>query len=809
MSNKTVAIDVTTANDHMLSQNQIAQICPDGIITITPDGKIAGVNAAAIEMLGWAESDIIGQPIDRLSPDDERLRNLGMPGEPSRKPGGRRIADWRGVNAMRGDGSRFPANIWVASETLDGAGHLTIFLRDMSDLTAKETAVGVAQAELSKAKGYNDLLSLVAEHTNDIVIITDADGFTIWANKSMERLTGYRVGEMIGRKPGVLLQGPDTDLEAVAALSRAVKAGEPIRCELVNYSKAGERYWLEMNISPIRDAAGQVQKFIAVERDVTAAKLRQQEFEIAKRTAEKAEQRLRAAIEAMSEGFAIYDENDRLVMANEAHLRLHSGIADLLKPGARFEDLMRSLVERGIVDPEGENPEEWMAKQRKARAAADSGETIVRFADGRWMLRRERRTPQGEMVGIRSDITAFKRHEAELKAAGEKAEAADRAKSDFVAMISHEIRTPINAIMGFNQLMLVSELTEKQRERANIIKASSNHLLQLVNNVLDLAKITSDSIELEVEPFRLEELVSSVLISLTPLADKNNLALSLTTHMPPETCVVGDSGRVRQILINLIGNAIKFTAHGSVDVSVVEQNAGFLFKITDTGDGISKDKIAVIFDRFSQLGSFADRAQGSGLGLAITKRLVDIMRGTISVTSDLGHGSVFAVWLPLQRPEAAGDTGALVGGPTIQAEDQQRIRPMFDILVAEDHPSNQALISEILDSIGCRVSMAENGEQALQQLDAADFDLIIMDNQMPVMSGMEAIEKIRARTDWKMQIPIIALTANAMRGAEKAYLAIGVNEYITKPLDVNQVIGSVKRLAEQGRKIRNERPVAV
>jgi len=547
---------------------------------------------------------------------------------------------------------------------------------------------------------------------------------------------------------------------------------------------------------------------IGIRTDIT--ELKQQELRLtqALRKAERAEGRLASAIEAISEGFVIYDEYDRLVMANEAYKKMRADDADIIQPGVTFQELVRTAVERGHFDTEGEDPDEWVRKQVEARRAGTDVETMVRFTDGRWMLRRERRTPQGEMIGIRSDVTAFKQQEAALEEARRKAEAADRAKSEFVANISHELRTPINGIIGFNQLMLGGELSDKQRERAAIIKASSEHLLQLVNDLLDLSRIASNSVELEPAPFDVTELAEEAVELMTPLADQNHLTLETQIKVPAGARIEGDRSRIKQILLNLMSNALKFTEEGSVALRVTETDGGIAFAVADTGPGMPEDKLQSVFERFSQLKNQRAGAQGAGLGLAITRGLVELMGGEIDVESELGKGSVFTVLLPLplMRPDEGSNGPAADDG---NAAAEERRTEMYDVLVAEDHPFNQILISEILVSIGCRVTMAENGQEALDQIENHGFDLIIMDNQMPVMSGLEAIRHIRARPDWKTRIPILALTANAMRGAEREYEAHGVEKFMTKPLDVNRVIEAVKRLASAGRQVRQEASSAV
>ncbi len=788
----------------MLLTNPIAQACPDGIIVVEDSGRICDLNLAAETLFGWPRPLLIGKMIDCLFPDETSrtdVFSIKTPpvytGCPDLKQG------WRPVEARRLD--RVP--LWLESHaaqyTSDGMTLSAIFFRARQGTQGAAIRVAPAMGKERRTTAHDGaLLALAAEHASDSMIISDAAGFTIWVNAATERLTGYKSGEMIGRKPGHILQGPKTDQNVVVQISRAVEAGFALRCDILNYRKSGQPYWAELTLSPIAGPDGRVRNFVGVSRDVSLVRQGTQAVDEARRAAERAEQRLMTAIDEMSEGFVIYDENDRLVMTNEAYRRLRVEDADILVPGISFEDIVRISVERGHYDTLGQAPEAWIADQVASRRASERSETMVRFSDGRWMLRRERRTPHGEMVGIRSDITAFKQHEEMLERAREKAEAADQAKTEFIANVSHELRTPINSIMGFNELLLASGLKPKQRKCAEIIKASSEHLLHLVNNVLDLSKIVSKSMELEPQVFDLRAFLRETVLSLKPLADAKNLTLSLRIKLPKSCAVCGDRGRIAQILINLIGNAIKFTAQGTVEVGVSASNGGYRFKIADTGAGIAEDKLDTIFQRFARIKSVSCADQGAGLGLAITKSLVELMNGTISVTSTPGHGSVFTVWVPLNAPAKRVVPSPAPSQDMDHEGECGQIAKIYDVLVAEDHPFSQILIREILKSIGCRITLAENGQQLLDTLNVADFDLIILDNQMPLVTGEEAIERIRQRTDWKMRLPIIALTASALPETERRYADLGVDAFITKPLSVETVIKSVKRHASAGRRLR-------
>jgi len=915
----------------------IATACPDGVLVVDGGGRITWVNAAARRLFGWPGESLVGQHLNVLVPRGLRHRHaqhMNRLSGPLR--GTMNMSQWRLVKAQRRDGAQFPVEVWLAGAANEGEHRIIAFIRDMSELSAREAEAEDAQAALAAQAEQNALLALVARHISDCVVITDAEGRAIWVNDAMERLTGYSAAEFRGRRPGDLLQGRDTDPSDVQRIRAALGAGEAVRATLLNYDKHGNGYWTDLNICPVCGADGQVEKYIAVQRDVTADYQQKRVLEAARRSAERAESRLASAIEAISEGFVIYDEYDRLVMANSAYKRMRAEDADVIVPGTRFEDIVRTAVQRGHFDTEGQDPEEWVRRQVEARKSAtdvetlvqftdgrwmlrrerrtpqgemigirsdvtgfkqqeealreakrkaeraesrlasaieaisegfviydaddrlvmcnsalreqfsfladqlvpgakfadlihtaavngyfdtqgeepetwverqiakrresDHAETLTQFTDGRWMLRRERRTPQGEMIGIRSDVTAFKQQEAALRDARARAEAADKAKSEFVANISHELRTPINGIMGFVQLMLMDELSDKQRERAEIVKSSSEHLLQLVNDLLDLSRIASNSIELSPEVFDLAELATETVDLLRPLADQKGLALHTDIALPGGVTVQADRGRVRQILFNLIGNGINYTESGSVTLAVREGGGGVIFEITDTGAGIPAEKLESIFGRFTRVQGAEVPSGGAGLGLAITKGLVALMDGDIDVRSEPGAGSTFTVRLPLSlSATAAGSTP-----PGVDGGAGEQTGEGYDVLVAEDHPVNQQLIREMLGAIQCHVTLAETGRQALEQIEAGNFDLVIMDNQMPEMTGLEAIGHIRARTDWKRRIPIVALTANAMRGAEKAYQQHGVEAFLTKPFAFNEIVTTIRRLGRAGRRIREK-----
>jgi signal transduction histidine kinase/CheY-like chemotaxis protein len=380
------------------------------------------------------------------------------------------------------------------------------------------------------------------------------------------------------------------------------------------------------------------------------------------------------------------------------------------------------------------------------------------------------------------------------------AQAASQAKSDFLASMSHEIRTPLNGVLGMAQAMTRDRLSRIQRERLKVIGESGEALLAILNDILDLSKIEAGKLSLEIAEFDLEEVALGAYAAFTPIANRKGLSFNLMIDDRARGVYRGDSVRVRQVLYNLISNAVKFTEAGSVDVRIARERwaregEAVRIQVCDTGVGVEAERAAQLFDKFVQADSSTTRKfGGTGLGLSICRELCQAMGGDIALTSEPGIGSVFTADLPLPRVGDAELRGyAQAGRPAALSVD-----PGLRVLAAEDNRVNQLVLRTLLAQLGLEPTIVENGAQALEAWEQDDWDLILMDVQMPVMDGPTAARHIREREarSGRARTPIIALTANVMRHQIDQYLALGMDGIVAKPIEIRQLFEAI---AEAGR----------
>jgi signal transduction histidine kinase/CheY-like chemotaxis protein len=404
-----------------------------------------------------------------------------------------------------------------------------------------------------------------------------------------------------------------------------------------------------------------------------------------------------------------------------------------------------------------------------------------------------------KIVGVNWDVTADVLRNAELDAKRLEAEAASIAKSQFLATMSHEIRTPMNGILGMLDLLLRSNLTSDQAQRAEIACDSARHLLAILNDVLDFSKLEAHQVVLQLAPTDVARVARDVITLLSAGVEPRRLLLRLDIGPGLPAWLRCDAARLRQVLINLVGNAIKFTEAGSIDVilrfepgGTAEAEGRLTVAVRDTGVGIAREAQRKLFQRFVQVDGSDSRSRGgTGLGLAISRQLIELMGGTIGVESAPGQGSTFRFTIraaPCAAPESVAP----------ERRRSQRIAPIATtvparILLAEDNRTNQQILSAYLALAGHSVHLVENGRRAVEAATAERFDLVLMDIQMPELDGVAAARHIRAIDGPGGQVPIIALTANAMDGDREEYIAAGMTDYVTKPITPDALFAAIAR----------------
>ncbi|MEZ9197212.1 ATP-binding protein [Shewanella sp. 10N.286.54.B9] len=497
---------------------------------------------------------------------------------------------------------------------------------------------------LTASEKEKDMLALVAEHAQDGFIITDKQGVVTWLNKGFTTISGYGLAELQGKKPGDVLQGENTNKEEVDKIGRAMRAGQSVASEVVNYHKDGTPYWVDMNISAVTDERGEVSNFIAVERDTTARKQMQ-------------------------------------------------------------EDLAQAVI---------------------------------------------------------------------------KADVSNKAKSTFLATMSHELRTPLNGILGMAQIIEPNLDNPEHRKQIQILLESGNHLTSLLNDILDFSKVEQGKLELESEVFKFSSVLEPIRNTYEPICEEKNIRLFVQNGIDEDQSFKGDKSRIRQVIYNLMSNSVKFTEQGSVSLRFkqgvnAEGKQGVEITITDTGIGIRQERLASIFDPFVQAESSTTRQYGgTGLGLSIVKQLVELMDGTISITSKMGEGTCFAIFLAITRAKSQPKT------TTSKDTTPSNLPENINILIAEDNKINALVAKTFCQRLGHSVDVAINGLEAIQMVQNKQYDLVVMDNHMPEMDGIEATEFIRKNL--KLDIPIFACTADVFQQAHDNMIGAGANHVLTKPL---------------------------
>jgi PAS domain S-box-containing protein len=639
----------------------------------------------------------------------------------------------------------------------------------------------------SSASAQVQLLSRVVEQSPFMVVITDRNGRIEYVNPKFLEATGYAREEVLGQDPRFLRAEGDPD-SAFRELRATTRAGRQWRGEFPNRRKDGTLFWVSAAVSPILDERGAARHFLAISEDVT----RQKETERALR---ESESRLRTIMDAMEAGIAIIDPQDhRIVEANPAMCRMVA---------APREEIVGKVCHSFICPAlEGACP------------ITDCGQTVDRServlltsrGDPRTILKTVKKVEfsgRTHLLECFLDITQRKRAEEELARAHEVAVEAARMKSEFLANMSHEIRTPMNGVIGMTGLLMDTPLTPDQKDFVETIRASGEALLTVINDILDFSKIEAGKLRIEKIDFPLHEVAEGVMDLFARQALEKRIEISSLVEQGVPRTLRGDPGRLRQVLMNLVGNAVKFTERGEVALRVSKTGEAparveLSFEVRDTGTGIPDEARGRLFQAFSQAdGSTTRRYGGTGLGLAISKQLVEMMGGRIGVSSRLGAGSVFSFTLPFE--EAAPPA---VGEPAAPAE-----LAGMRVLVVDDHETNRKVLHHQLSAWGIRDECVNGGEEALGVLRRAAaageaWDLAILDMQMPGMDGLMLAREIKADPSLR-DLCLVMMTSMGSRDEVAAAASAGIAVHLTKPVHQAQLLAcllTVRRLLREGRR---------
>ncbi|MEP6860371.1 MAG: PAS domain S-box protein [Deltaproteobacteria bacterium] len=751
----------------------VLRAVPDLYLVLSPTLAVIEASDAWLAAVDQTRESVIGQPLFGLFPQD--------PADPSGQARTRHvmeqaIADKRPyavpahLYTLLRDGVPRP-RMWTSTEVpvLDGDGEVRCLLHRLVDVT-----------ELVESRHYQRLL----DSAPDAMVIVGQDGVIRFANTQAEVMFGYWRVELVGQRLELLIPdrfrpGHGTYLERYFREPRTRSMGSGL--ELYGRRKNGSELPIEVSLSPQSDETGMTVS--AAIRDITDRKQLEREARITN-------DRLKSAVESMEHAFALFDAADRLVLCNSVYRAFVHDVGPGALVGRSFHELLDSWL--SDVEFADAAARERFRAERFAHRREQTTSFDVRMRDGRSLRIIDRHTPEGGIVKTILDRTDDERRAAELLEARVAAEAASDAKSEFLSSMSHELRTPLNAILGFAQLLERDKkepLSQRHKDRVGQILRGGEHLLRLIDDILDLARIEAGRISVSPEPVGVADVLAEIQRTLEPIATRHHVVLRVEPAPHDLPMVIADRTRFAQILMNFGSNAIKYNRAGGHVTFTVEVNEPCVrITVRDTGFGIPTASQGKLFQPFQRAGQELGTIEGTGIGLVITKRLAELMGGAVGFTSAADEGSAFWVELPARHePATARPVIARAPVSPVAAVVERRL-----VLYVEDNPANIVLMRDLFEELDqyTLVTMP-TAELGVEHARASKPALVIMDINLPGMSGLDALAVLR-RDPATAPIPVIALTAAAADRDRRRGLEAGFAEYLTKPVIVDVLIAAIR-----------------
>ena len=739
----------------------VANKVNNGVIISDSNSEVIWTNEAIETITGYNLNDLKGHKIgDILKGAETDVDVIQHARELTKKKQSFSVD----LLAYKKDGSPIWLSI-INSVILDEAGNIDKEIEVIIDITSRK-----------KTEKDLEVLSMVASKSSSGIVIGDAEGRITWVNTALENLLGYQFADLEGKRLCEIVPGKDTSSQTLEFAQNALANKKPYLIDILVYKKDGSPIWVNASTTPIQGKNGEIERQVEIITDITERKYAEEQLTLLSLVASKT-----------INGVAISGSDGKIKWINQS-------LQDLT--GYTLEEFQS--VRPGDLLAGEETDMELLKKARQdaADCIPSNIELLSYKKDGSPIWLAISNTPTfnedgslDQQVEIINDISERKLAEQGLIRTREEALQLSKAKETFLSVMSHEIRTPLNAVIGMSYILMDDNPTESQVENLKILEFSAQNLLTLINDVLDFTKIQTGNMLLENVEVNLKELVGQTLNSLQFKTVEKSVVLKSEIDYRIPTYVIGDNTRLYQILINLLGNAVKFTEKGEVKLKLdlLEQNKTFVkvrFEISDTGIGISPEKVNDIFNAYTQANSDTTRKYGgTGLGLAISRSLVELHDSEIKVRSEVGVGSTFSFDIQFRRSKTS-----------VIAEDNKAVIQQLSgsVLVVDDNEINRLLAGKVISKWGINVDFAEDGKIALEKVQQQEYDLILMDLHMPVMDGMSATKAIRKLGGAYAEVPIIALTASLFSHELETITESGMNGFVIKPFVPQELYNKIK-----------------